>query len=85
MYRLIIVLTVFFASCSGGDKQFCECMNAGKELNKYSSELLNNSLENMNESEMTKLRSKKDSLCAPYEMLGGEELNVLKENCGIED
>ena len=85
MNRLIIIVALFFVSCSGGDNQFCECMNAGEELNNYSSELLSNGVENVNEREMNKLRSKKDSLCSPYELMGGDDLSALKESCGLAD
>lgn len=87
MYKLVIALglVVTISACESKDKQFCDCISISKEFNELTQKRLAG---NLSEEELTKakeLQAQKDSVCEPYEMMGGQEMLKKKAACGFKD
>jgi hypothetical protein len=81
-----IVLASLLVLVACKDKRFCECLKVSDDLNseaaKYSAPDF--SLDQTTDEDVLKLKSltsQKDSICQPYELLGGEELLKKKQAC----
>lgn len=83
MIKRLFPLLFVLAACGSGEKTpFCKCMEAGDELNSYSSEILKKSeIDSKEEAKMTELKATKKKLCKDYETMGGEEMLELKKAC----
>ncbi|MCO5258748.1 MAG: hypothetical protein M9916_01265 [Crocinitomicaceae bacterium] len=85
MKKIIVLASLFLAiSCSNKDKQFCECLSVGDELNTEAAKYSSVALDELTDKDVEKLRElkeKKDSICAPYEMMSGPEMLKKKEAC----
>lgn len=85
--RFLLVLLLFSGviSCnSDKDARFCECLKISEQLNQTSEKFSQNSLKEIKQDELESfknIRLQKDSICKPYEFLGGEELLKKKETC----
>ncbi len=82
MKRLVPLLFILAACGSGEKTPFCKCMEAGNELNEYSSKILEKSeIDSKAESKMKELKATKKKLCKEYEMMSGAEMLELKRAC----
>ncbi len=86
MKQLILpAVVVLLAACSSDkDEQFCECLSVSEQLNEEASKYGFIALDKITDEDVAKLKqltSEKDSICAPYELLGGEELKKKREAC----
>lgn len=87
MRKSIVLASLILVACSSNkDERFCECLKVSEDLNseaaKYSSPDF--SLDKTTDEDVVKLKTltaQKDSICEPYELLGGEELRKKKEAC----
>lgn len=68
-------------SCSSKDSKFCECLSAGEELNDFSSTLFDKDITLEMKNQMETLKNNKKEKCKAYEMMSGEKMLELKENC----
>ncbi|MBC9813487.1 hypothetical protein H9Y05_13500 [Crocinitomicaceae bacterium CZZ-1] len=86
MKQLILpALVVLLAACSSDkDEQFCDCLSVSEELNEEAAKYGSIALDKITDEDVANLKqltAKKDSICAPYELLGGEELKKKREAC----
>jgi len=85
MKKLFLFAALALVACnSNKDERFCECLSVGEELNVEASKYGAVALDEITDEDVVKLRSltsQKDSICAPFEVLGGEELLKKKEAC----
>ncbi len=85
MKKSIVLVSLILAACSSGkDERFCECLTVSEELNTEASKYEAVALDQITDQDVTTLKSlmhEKDSICEPYELLGGEELKKLREAC----
>lgn len=71
-------------ACSDKDGRFCECLAISEDLNTEAAKYGSVSFDKITDEDVSVLKSlmyKKDSICEPYEVLGGEELLKKKESC----
>ena len=83
MIKRLFPLLFLLAACGSGEKTpFCKCMEAGDELNAYSSQLLEKAeISKEDESKMAELKATKEELCKEYKMMSGAEMLKLREDC----
>lgn len=85
MKKVVLFVAVTLVACnSNKDERFCECLSVGEELNVEASKYGTVALDKITDEDVVKLKTltaKKDSICAPFEILGGEELLKKKEAC----
>ena len=77
---------VILASCGPKDKRFCSCLEQSSTYNTIAAKYSNGDQSTLTEKELNELkdaRAAKDSICAPYELLGAEELIKLRTSCGV--
>ena len=77
---LLSILSVNL-SCSTKDSKFCDCLTAGEELNNFSSTLFDKDITIEMKDQMERLKNNKRDKCKAYEMMSGENMLELKENC----
>lgn len=78
-FSLLLIMT----SCSSRrDRQFCECLAIGDELNNHSAELLKGEVTKGQAEELKILKDKKKEACAAYENMSGPEMLKRKSECG---
>ena len=78
---VILISLVIFASCSSKDEQFCECLNAGEELNNASAKMLTGEVTKEDAAALKKLKDKKKKACVNYQTMNGDEMLKRKEKC----
>lgn len=82
---ILPVIVVLLTACSSDrDEQFCECLSVSEKLNTEASKYGSIALDKITDEDVAKLKqltAEKDSICAPYELLGGEELKKKREAC----
>lgn len=85
MKKSIVLAALLLAACSSGkDERFCECLTFSDELNSEAVKYGSVSLDEITDQDVAALKSlmrEKDSICEPYEILGGEELLKKKAAC----
>ncbi len=85
MKKILFLFSLLLFACSSNkDQRFCDCLTTSDELNAEASKYGSVALEDLTDKDVTTLKSlmhKKDSICAPFEVLGGEELLKKKEAC----
>ena len=81
MKYLLPIAVVFLTACSSRDEQFCECLNAGEELNTASQEFMTKTASEEDLENISALKDKKKEACANYQEMSGEEMRTRKEAC----
>lgn len=79
------ITSLLFIACGPKDKQFCQCLNISAKQNEAAEKLSGKNQDQISTAEATefiKLKAQKDSICAAYEVKGGEELMKLRASCG---
>lgn len=85
-FILPLAATIVLTACGPKDKRFCSCMDESAKYNETAEKYAKDGFESISDkeiNEVTQQRALKDSICAPYEMLGAEELIKLRASCGI--
>jgi hypothetical protein len=78
---LFIAALLIFSSCDSKDEQFCKCMQAGEELNAFSSALFEEEVTAEKAEKLKVLKTKQKKECADYQTMKGEEMLQRKEKC----
>jgi hypothetical protein len=81
--KRLTVLALFFSllSCSRSN-ELCHCIQESEALNKLSNELLYaEEVSPEQQDELMRLRTHIDSLCAPFQNIGTEELYKMRNAC----
>lgn len=64
------------------DNQYCSCLEISELLNEKNSELIEKQyFDSIRRAEIKELVDKKNQLCEPYKLLGGEELYNKMNDC----
>lgn len=76
---------IFAASCSRNN-ELCHCIQESEALNKMSNDLLYaEEVTKEQQEELFQLRKHIDSLCAPFQNIGTEELYNMRNECIDQD
>jgi len=76
-----IALFFLVISCDSKDEQFCKCMQAGEELNNFSSKLFTEEVTEAKAAKLKSLKAKQKKECVNYQTMGGEEMLQKKAEC----
>jgi len=76
-YLCILNLT----ACSS-NTEICSCLDSGKKLEKFSSELLQREATVNDLKKMKKLKAEQAKKCADFQTMDGAKMLELKEECG---
>lgn len=81
--KRFLLIGLVLAACGPADKQFCTCMEAGEEFNKIAAEMLDPDVASdaKKKAQFTTLKKKKESACADYQTMSGEEMMKRKQEC----
>ena len=80
-YFIVISSVILLSSCNSKDQQFCNCLQAGEELNEHSLTLFNESVTPESAKKLKDLKAKQKKACADYQMMGGPEMLERKKEC----
>ena len=80
MKKFLFVALVFTA-CTERDEQFCKCLEAGEKFNVEANKLLNGKASSLSKEERAKLKKDKETACANYQTMTGEEMLKRKADC----
>jgi hypothetical protein len=69
------------SACSSKDEQFCNCLNAGKELNDFSAKMFSGTITQEKANQLLKLKQAKKTACADYQTMDGAEMLKRKAEC----
>lgn len=81
---VVVASLMLVFSCSNKDKQFCECLEVGNELNQEAVKYSSTNLDKITDEDVAKLKAlkeKKEKICAPYETMAGPEMLKKQEAC----
>ncbi len=86
MKSLIVVTLVYMfmlslSACSS-NTEICSCLESGKKLEKFSSELLQREATTKDLQKMKKLKADQEKKCADFQTMDGAKMLELKEECG---
>jgi hypothetical protein len=85
MRNLVIVLffgVLMFQSCENEINPLCNCIEKSEALNQLSSKILGMEEVSVDlQKELFALRAEIDSVCAPFRMMGPEELYKMRNEC----
>jgi hypothetical protein len=84
MKRIFAALAIVsvMSACSNELNPLCDCIQKSESLNNLSSDIL--ALETVSQEkqeELFQLRKDIDSICAPFKMMGPEELYKMRNEC----
>ena len=72
---------VSLVSCSNDGEAFCECIEAGEELNIKTQEFFDRAPNEDEYQEIESLKNNKEKLCEPYKDMDGEQMKELQKSC----
>jgi hypothetical protein len=87
MVRLAIFIAsgfFLFACNSNKDERFCDCLKVSEKLDSEAAKYTSMELDATTDEGVVTLKqlmTEKDSICQPFETLGGEELIKKREAC----
>lgn len=81
MKKLFFVLLTLTACGSDPDSSICECLEAGKKLNEFSSEILSRKINRNDEVKLRKMKSVKEEKCMDFQSMDGKKMLELKKEC----
>jgi hypothetical protein len=78
-----LLLLVLFASCGSKriDKQFCNCLKAGNNLNKKTASILTENVTQEDKIQIIRLKGEKERACENYKAAAGPEMREKMRNC----
>lgn len=85
--KSLIVVTVAYlfmlslSACSS-NTEICSCLESGKKLQKFSSELLQREATTKDLQKMKKLKADQEKKCVDFQTMDGAKMLELKEECG---
>ena len=80
-YFIAFSTLILLGSCNSKDQQFCNCLQAGEELNEHSLTLFNESVSAESAKKLKELKAKQKKACADYQTMGGPEMLERKKLC----
>lgn len=72
---------LLFTACNSKDDQFCKCLQAGEELNDFSTTLFEGEITDTKAKKLETLKENKEKECADYQTMKGEEMLKRKSEC----
>lgn len=75
------LLLLGMSSCSS-NTEICSCLESGKKLEKFSSELLQREATAKDLQKMKKLKADQEKKCVEFQTMDGAKMLELKEECG---
>lgn len=82
MRILFFSFLVFLSTACSRTNELCHCIQESEALNKLSNELLYaDEVSPEQQDELMRLRKHIDSLCAPFQNIGTEELYKMRNEC----
>lgn len=81
-YFTLLSLTLVLAACSEKDEQFCACMEAGEAFNEAAAKILQEgTVSTEAQDQFQELKKEKETACANYTSMSGEEMLKRKAEC----
>jgi hypothetical protein len=78
---LAYLFMLSLSACSS-NTEICSCLESGKKLEKFSSELLQREATAKDLQKMKKLKSDQEKKCTDFQTMDGAKMLELKEACG---
>ncbi len=78
---LAYMFMLSLSACSS-NTEICSCLESGKQLETFSSELLQREATAKDLQKMKKLKSDQEKKCADFQTMDGAKMLELKEACG---
>ncbi len=78
---IFTVISLLICSCNSKDQQFCDCLQAGEELNNKTKTVFNQVITQKLHNEIQDLKAKKKSACENYQTMSGKKMLELKNEC----
>lgn len=79
--RLLFFFIVCAVSACSSNTEICSCLEAGKQLEHFSSELLQRDVTKSDVIQMKKLKAEQQTKCADFQTMDGKKMLELKEEC----
>jgi hypothetical protein len=79
---IIASLFVVGLSACSSNTEICSCLESGKKLETFSSELLQREATTKDLQKMKKLKADQEKKCAEFQTMDGAKMLELKEECG---
>jgi hypothetical protein len=80
-YLTFICCSLFLLSCSSNDDSICDCLSAGKNLQSFSSTLLQREATQKDAIQLKKLKKIQSQKCKEFQRMDGAKMLELKEEC----
>jgi hypothetical protein len=81
MKSISLFALLFFTACSSKDEQFCQCLNAGQELNRYTQQFFDRMPSSYEEERVKELKGIKSNACKDYQLMSGKIMRQKKVEC----
>ena len=79
---VITCLFMLSLSACSSNTEICSCLESGKKLEKFSSELLQRDATEKDLQKMKKLKADQEKKCAEFQTMDGAKMLELKDECG---
>ncbi len=80
---MLLLVSLFFFSCSNKNQKMCDCLIISEELNEFSNQLLMKEVNKQDLKKMKQLREDKKTKCADFQTMAGDKLLEMKKECAI--
>jgi hypothetical protein len=82
IFSLIACLSIVLITSCSSNTEICPCLESGKKLETFSSELLQREATAKDLKKMKKLKADQEKKCADFQTMDGAKMLELKEECG---
>ena len=79
---IITCISVLGLTACSSNTEICSCLESGKKLETFSSELLQREATAKDLQKMKKLKADQEKKCAEFQTMDGAKMLELKEECG---
>lgn len=81
-FGIIACLFIIGLSACSSNTEICSCLESGKKLETFSSELLQREATAKDLQKMKKLKADQEKKCVDFQTMDGAKMLELKEECG---
>ena len=79
--RVLFFSLVFALTSCSSNTEICSCLDAGKKLESFSSQLLQRDVTKTDLNKMKTLKADQQKKCADFQTMDGKKMLELKEEC----
>ena len=81
IFSLIACLSIVLITSCSSNTEICSCLESGKKLETFSSELLQREATAKDLQKMKKLKADQEKKCVDFQTMDGAKMLELKEEC----